>query len=310
MQKGVKYLHKGCFMYYNIKNEKIYYMSTETKNMPLNIYLAGITLPNPNYIITHNTTSNDKFNRYQFEYVTKGTGYIIIDNKTITLKEGDFFFLNRNNPRIFYADKKDPWEKMFITVNGPLIDHLIATYKMDSPLIVSHTDVSMHFYQILKILGKDHELPVEAYEETSVELLRIIQKINRDKKLDTETDIICCAEHIMSYIDQNIYRKFTLNELAEYFFLSKAQIIRIFSDQYKMTPMQYAIAKRIALATYYLSKSNISISALSEMLAFSDSKHFSKTFKKYVNKTPREYRKSTFEIQEKNIENLRKSINM
>jgi len=41
-----------------------------------------------------------------------------------------------------------------------------------------------------------------------------------------------------------------------------------------------------------------------------DSKHFSKTFKKYVNKTPREYRKSTFEIQEKTIENLQKSINM
>ena len=261
-------------------------------------------------LISHNISSNDEFDRYQFEYVLKGTGYITIDNKTITVHEGDFFFLNKNHSRIFYADKNDPWEKIFITVNGPLIDSLISAYRMDIPLIISPTDVSDHFYKILKILQKGHETPLEAYEETSVELLRIIQKISRNKKIDTETDFICRAEHILNYIDQNIYRKFTLCELSDYFFLSKTQIIRIFSEQYKMTPMQYAIAKRIALATYYLSKSNISIAALSDMLAFSDSKHFTKTFKKYVNKTPREYRKSTFETQEKTIENLLKSVNM
>ena len=47
-------------MYYNVKNEKIYYMSAEAENVPLNIFLAGITLPNPNYIISHNSSSNDE----------------------------------------------------------------------------------------------------------------------------------------------------------------------------------------------------------------------------------------------------------
>lgn len=296
-------------MYYNVKNEKIYYMSTEAENEPLNIFLAGITLPNPNYIIAHNISVNNEFDRYQFEYVTKGTGYITIDDKTTTVKSGDFFFLNKNNPRIFYADTHDPWEKMFITVNGPIIDGLVAAYLMNDPLIVSHTDVKEHFQHILKILEKGTEVPAEAYEKTAVELLKIIQKINRGKQLGTNTNTVCRAEHIMNYIDQNICRKFTLDEISEYFFLSKTQIIRIFNEKYKMTPMQYAIARRIALATYYLSKSNISIAALADMLNFSDSKHFAKTFKKYVNKTPSEYRKSNFEIQEKTWENLLKSIN-
>ena len=296
-------------MYYNVKNEKIYYMSAEAENVPLNIFLAGITLPNPNYIISHNSSSNDEFDRYQFEYVTGGIGYITIDGKTTTVKEGDFFFLNKSCPRIFYADAKEPWEKMFITVNGPLVDGLVAAYHMDAPLIVSHTDVSKNFLQILKLLEKGHESPLEACEGTAVELLKIIQKISRGKQFGAEQNVVCRAEHIKNYIDQNIYRKFTLNELSDYFFLSKTQIIRIFNEKYKMSPMQYAIARRIALATYYLSKSNISVSALADMLAFSDSKHFCKTFKKYVNKTPREYRKSNFEVQEKTMEGLQRSIN-
>jgi len=284
-------------------------MSAGTENMPLNIFLAGITLPNPNYIIAHNISLKDEFDRYQFEYVTKGTGYITVNDKTTRVKEGDFFFLNKSYPRIFYADSQDPWEKLFITVNGPLIDGLVAAYQMNVPLIVSHTNVSEHFQRILKLLEKGNDVPDKAYEETAVEILQIIQKINRGKQLGTDKNVFCRAEHIMNYIDQNIYRKFTLQELSDYFFLSKTHIIRIFHERYNMTPMQYAIARRIALSTYYLSKSNISITALAEMLTFSDSKHFARTFKKYVNQTPSEYRKSSFENQEKTWEELLRSIN-
>lgn len=295
-------------MYYNVKNEKIYYMSAAVENAPMNIFLAGVTLPNPNYIITHSASLDDEFDRYQFEYVTRGTGYITIDDKTTTVKEGDFFFINKCVSRTFYADAQNPWEKIFITVNGPLIDGLVSAYQMDDSLMVFHTDVSGHFQQILKLLQKGNESPSAACEETAVELLKIIQIVNRGKQLGKVKNTVCRAEHILNYIDQNIYRKFSLNDLSEYFFLSKTQIIRIFNEKYKMSPMQYATARRIALAKYHLSKSNISISVLSDMLTFSDSKHFAKTFKKYVNKTPSEFRKSNFETQEITLENLSRSI--
>lgn len=283
-------------------------MSAAVENAPLNIFLAGITQPNPNYRITHNTSLNDEFDRYQFEYVTKGTGYITIDDKTTTIREGDFFFINKCVSRTFYADTHDPWEKIFITVNGPLIDGLVAAYQMNDSLLVLHSDVSQHFQQILKLLQKGNESPYAAYEATAVELLKIIQTVNRGKQWDKHKNTVCHAEHILNYVDQNIYRKFSLDDLAEYFFLSKTQIIRIFNGKYKMTPMQYAIARRIALAKYHLSKSNISIAALADMLTFSDSKHFAKTFKKYVGMTPSEFRKKQFETQEITLENLSRSI--
>ncbi len=298
-------------MYYNIKNEKIYYMSTSSEAAHLNVLLAGITMPNSNYIIAHNISSGNEFDRYQFEYVTDGVGYIIIDGKTTTVKKGDFFYLNKYSPRIYYSDEKKPMEKMFITVNGSLIEGLVQAFDMNVPLVISQTDVSKNFENILETLKDcDNTLAKEtAYEEVAVELLKILQKVNRGKTPGTEKSGCCRAENIMNYIDQNIYRKFTLDELSDYFYLSKTQIIRLFKEKYNVSPMQYAITRRIALSMYYLSKTKITISALADMLTFSDSKHFAKTFKKIVDQTPSEYRKSTFEAQEKTIENLLKSIN-
>lgn len=296
-------------MFHNIKNEKIYYMSTASGEAILNIPLAGITMPNPKYIIAHNISANNQFDRYQFEYVTNGIGYIIIDGKTTKIQKGDFFFINKFPSRIFYSDPQNPLEKMFLTVSGTLIDSLVQAFNMSEPLIVSHTDVSEIFTKMLNLLNECGDNKTEVYESISVELLKILQIINRSKKPLSDKTQTSRAENILNYIDQNIYRKFSLDELSAYFFLSKTQIIRLFKEKYKVSPIQYAITRRIAISMYYLSKTEIAISTLAEMLTFSDSKHFAKTFKKIVNQTPSEYRKSTFEIQEKTIENLLKTIN-
>ncbi len=296
-------------MFHNIKNEKIYYMSTASGEAILNIPLAGITMPNPKYIIAHNISANNQFDRYQFEYVTNGIGYIIIDGKTTKIQKGDFFFINKFPSRIFYSDPQNPLEKMFLTVSGTLIDSLVQAFNMSEPLIVSHTDVSEIFTKMLNLLNECGDNQTEVYESISVELLKILQIINRSKKTLSDKTQTSRAENILNYIDQNIYRKFSLDELSAYFFLSKTQIIRLFKEKYKVSPIQYAITRRIAISMYYLSKTEIAISTLAEMLTFSDSKHFAKTFKKIVNQTPSEYRKSTFEIQEKTIENLLKTIN-
>ena len=53
-------------MQYNYKKELIYHSETPSSNAPFIVHLSGLTMPNPNYFITQNTSTNDFFNRYQF----------------------------------------------------------------------------------------------------------------------------------------------------------------------------------------------------------------------------------------------------
>jgi AraC-like DNA-binding protein len=72
--------------------------------------------------------------------------------------------------------------------------------------------------------------------------------------------------------------------------MGKTQLIKIFKKKYNTTPMKYAQGQRIVAAKYHLRVTNSSISRLSEMFCFADSKYFSNVFKTYVGVSPQEYR--------------------
>ncbi|MDD5604093.1 MAG: helix-turn-helix transcriptional regulator [Eubacteriales bacterium] len=84
----------------------------------------------------------------------------------------------------------------------------------------------------------------------------------------------------------------SLDDISNYFFKSKAQIIRIFKKQYKTTPFHYALHSKIRAAMHILTYTDLSVENISYMLAFCSSKHFSKTFRQISGVSPSEYRKT------------------
>lgn len=279
-------------MYYNAKGEKIIYMNhtPPQKNCRLHIYLAGTTLPNPNYIVSHNETVPHELEWYQFEYVTTGKGYIEVNGTTYTVSAGDVFFINRRTPNLYYTDKEDLLGKELITVSGNLIDHLMEAYNIKQSVIIRKLDAAEIFRQIRNTLAQIQQIG-ESSAFDSIELLlhELIQKLS-SQQFYPENINIPPAEAILEYIHSHLGQPFSLDDMHQHFFLSKAQLIRIFRSRYHVTPMQYTIMKRIETAMYLLENSGLSIKAIAEMLAFSDSKHFTKTFVRQAGITPSQYR--------------------
>ncbi len=288
---------KGERMYYNTKNEKIVYMETEParKHSRLNVFLAGTTMPNPDYAVCHNETVVHELSRFQFEYVTAGKGYVEIGGTTYTVRAGDLFFINKWSPNLYYTDKNDLLEKEFITVSGSLVEGLVQIYQLHSAFLSRRTDALDIFRQIhqalsqIEFLGRD-----KTFEKVEFLLLQLIQKLAAEPFSLAEKNI-STPEAMLEYIHHHLETKFTLEDMSQYFFLSKAQLIRIFKARYHITPIQYVILKRIETSMYLLENSNLSIKDIAERLAFSDSKHYTKTFTRLTGVAPIKYRKQIAE---------------
>ena len=56
--------------------------------------------------------------------------------------------------------------------------------------------------------------------------------------------------------------------------------------------MEYINTQRIKQSTCLLKDSNLPIHQISQMVGISDYNYFSRLFKKYMNKTPSQYRKN------------------
>ena len=96
----------------------------------------------------------------------------------------------------------------------------------------------------------------------------------------------------IEFIDMNFSSNFTLDELASKFCYTPNHFIKKFKEKTGYTPIKYLTAKKLNEAKLLLEHSQIPINEVMEKVGFTDPAYFSKTFKKAMGYSPRNYRES------------------
>jgi two-component system response regulator YesN len=99
------------------------------------------------------------------------------------------------------------------------------------------------------------------------------------------------AEDIIKILNDNIYERLTIDQIAKKINFSKAYIFRQFKNSIGISIMDYYISLKIKSAKELLTLGEFSIKEISEKLSFDTPNYFSKTFKKIVGVTPSQYKK-------------------
>ncbi|MHA5181207.1 helix-turn-helix domain-containing protein [Oenococcus oeni] len=96
----------------------------------------------------------------------------------------------------------------------------------------------------------------------------------------------------LRYIENNIKKKITAKEIANYFGYSQQKLSNLFKERYHLTINQFICNKRIEISKKLLTETNYSIVSIASILQFSDSSYYIKEFKKYTNMTPKKFREN------------------
>lgn len=97
----------------------------------------------------------------------------------------------------------------------------------------------------------------------------------------------------LSYIHRNYKQDINLTNLSSLLELKPPSVVKLFRDIINRRPMDYVNSYRIHCAMEMLkTNSSSSVTAVAFDCGFSDVSYFSKVFKKYAGKTPREYLKA------------------
>jgi len=95
----------------------------------------------------------------------------------------------------------------------------------------------------------------------------------------------------VDYIRRNYATKLSLQELADYLFISRQYLCRIFKESTGQTPGGYITYVRIEESKKLLRNSAINIIDIPELVGFESQSYFTKTFKKETGTTPARYRR-------------------
>ncbi len=280
-------------MYYNQLGEKIVFVDQYSKNKFFFVYLAGITYPNPDYIAEHNSNRFNKWENYVFEYIVSGKGMIESGNARHMVRGGDFVFQNKNCRLTYMADRRQPFEKMFIVLRGRLVDKLTEAYMLNDNVVIIHdSGVNQEFSDMLRLLELSR-VKSETYREMAILVHRLLQRVCGMDAAESSPEAagLTTAGLLREYIDDNPGSINSLDDLASYVNLSRSQIIRVFRAEYGLTPMKYLMTVRIERAEYLMRMTPLSIQDIAVQLGFVDGRHFATAYKQIRSTTPSAYRK-------------------
>ena len=81
-----------------------------------------------------------------------------------------------------------------------------------------------------------------------------------------------------------------MEDVAGYVGIDRTYLYRIFMEHAGISPVRYLLKVRMERACELLSKTELSVYEISLSTGYTDTSHFSGTFKKYFGESPTQYR--------------------
>ena len=251
---------------------------------------------------------------WELVYVDRGVCGVIADGKEILLEQGDMYFHKPNEMH------------MLKTVKGIAPNIFIVTFTTKSPAmhyfegrqLTASLSTKQHISAILHEATDTFEMPLNnpkmqllrrktdsqlwggeqtvliRLELMLIEIIRNNHYYVAKPKMFFPKEIITdeFALKIISFMEERLYGKFTMDELSHELSFSKTYVSKYFLNVSGYSIIDYFNMMKLHEAKRLIRESKYNFYEISEMLMFSNSHYFSTIFRKYTGMTPTQYKQS------------------
>ena len=247
---------------------------------------------------------NNKF--WTLLYIKKGAGIYLLDGHLRGLSDGDLLFFP---PRLGYSFSSDDLGDEY-NINIDASVFLFDEAWLDALLGVFHGLSEM----ILKIKGMRSAMYVSGLKWMSLSslmdemsqcgpasqshlIMKILEQISDGKdmlpltlEVKGEESVSEKLTRIKRYVDCNIYRKITLEEVAGYAGMNRTYFCLFFKKHFKISLTEYINSRKTDIASSMLLHTDKPIADIAKECGFTTVNYFNRIFRNIMGVSPGEYR--------------------
>lgn len=244
---------------------------------------------------------------YEIYYSISGGKQFLIDNRFYQIQPGDIFFINQYESHHLTQINQEIHERIVLSVSPEYLKR-ISTHLTDlnrcffyrprggHKLSLTPEEQKLFLHHIHKICSTG-VFGEDLMEQSSFVVLMVflnqlfqlnqLQEMKRELSVSHEQ-----VDRILTYINQNIRQRLTIENLSAHFYLSASYLCRIFKMATGTTINQYITAKRITIAKSLLIQ-GYTVNEACDACGFHDYSNFLKAFTKAVGISPKKYARFT-----------------
>ena len=210
-------------------------------------------------------------------------------------KEG-LTLIKKHKPDIVFTDIRMPY------LSGlEMLKELIGDYPNMKIIVLSgyrdftYAQTAMRL-GVLRFLLKPSKMD-EIYEALNAAMLKLAgvpveNKIDdsNDEDGEVETEGNYLVSRALAYINEHFNEKITLQQLADYLYLSTWHLCRVLKKGTNMNFIDILNNIRIEHAKRYLNETNLKVYEVSQKIGYNDIAYFSKVFRAITGYSPKQFR--------------------
>lgn len=229
-------------------------------------------------------------------YCTEGRGWYRMHGKTHALQKDECIVLPAGTPYVFGADNSDPWTIYWVHFKGAESVHY--RFEGDAPHRIPSGDRSriqdrlQLFEELFFCFSRSYIREYMQYTSACLRLfLASFMQVEPYRSILTAADRrLSFSEKVIRYMQENVHRNLSLEQLSAYFHYSASHFSMRFQRETGFPPIGYLLRLKIQRACQYIELSNLKIREIASALGFEDPAYFSRLFTRIMGITPSAYR--------------------
>ncbi len=229
------------------------------------------------------------FDSYEIIYVVDGIFEINVGNSFQKCKKGDLIIIDCYKPHEYKST--EGCETYWVHYDGVMARDLfnLITTDINKVIRLKHTySIEKNILRIFNMFHVENAIKEPLISNYIINILTELIMDNQTKSNSKNHEAI--VEEAISYINENLNKNLSVEEIAERFSFSPYYFIRIFKKATGFTLHEYINESRINTAKFYLKTTDTPIKEICYNVGFSSESNFCTAFKKHTGTTPREYR--------------------
>jgi AraC-like DNA-binding protein len=265
------------------------------------------------------TVSSHSHEEIELQFVSKGHIEFTCNGEKTMLYEGDIVFINANVPHFVSFTNEDSelcsiivhptfiFDFEQLELKNKYINPIIYDNNFSHLLIRSNHHMYADFLFPLERLVVANAKKVSGYEMLSRSYIMqfwnllyevhgaFVQGEKQASSPKTELQDEQRVRVACTYIYEHYSEAITLEDISDSILVSKSECCRCFKRVCYLSPFEYLMKYRIVQATKHMQQNlDDSISDVAGAVGFNNISYFNKVFKKFMNCTPSQYKKSLY----------------
>jgi len=227
---------------------------------------------------------------YIFHYLISGKGTLTIEDKDYPVCAHQGFIIPPDILAYYIADSKDPWNYIWIHLDGPQAHESFQASGLHkaNPVFIS-SEYPNNVESIMKEFLSSHHRELYCIGKT-YELFDCLKRLSTNECMTAVNHKLAYIKKIIGYIHVKYSEPFHMDELAHVCGLERSYMTKLFKNATGRTPQEYLVSYRMKQARLMLEKGEFSIQNIAYAVGYGDSFTFSKAFKRNVGLSPHYYR--------------------